>query len=402
MSWNRFAAGLLALATMALTIGWVEPPAWGSAPPAPGRPALVSRTADSITISWKDVAGETRYRVFFAPSGAQDQIKQVGAGVTRFVARGLDADTSYEFRLMACAGSDCSRLSPKLVARTLSGGSPTIAGCPVFPADNPWNQDISKLPVHRNSANFIRSISTSDDKFYLHADFGENPSYGIPFVDVPRNQPLVPIRYTEYGSESDKGPFPIPLNAPIERGGDRHVIAVQRGTCALYELFNAEQRGEGWTASGGAKFDLRSNKLRPKYWTSADAAGLPILPGLVREEEVRAGKINHALRFTVAESQRGFIFPARHWASSDSDPNLAPMGLRLRLKAGYDISGFTGQSRVILEALRKYGMFVADNGSSWYISGEAGAAWDDDDLNQLKTVPGTAFEAVDTGPIVTD
>jgi hypothetical protein len=391
------------LFALPLSLGWADGrPAFEGAPAGPARPKLEARTASSITIGWNDVEGETRYRVVFGAVGTDESLARVKAGVTRFTARNLDADTRYRFRVQACDGQACSPLSPALRTTTLKATITTFAGCPVFPADNPWNQDVSKLPVHPNSADFIRSISESDGKYFLHADFGEDPSYGIPFIDVPANQRKVPIRYTAYGDQSDKGPFPIPLNAPVEGGSDRHVLVVQRGTCMLYELFAAERTERGWAAQSGAKFDLRSNRVRPKYWTSADAAGLPMFPGLAREREVRSGKITHALRFTVAETQRGFIFPARHWASSSTDPDLPPMGLRLRLKKGYDISGFHGQARVILEALKKYGMIVADNGSSWYISGEQGAAWDDDDLNQLKTVPGSAFEAVYTGPITKD
>ncbi|MFN8420248.1 MAG: hypothetical protein U0528_13560 [Anaerolineae bacterium] len=245
--------------------------------------------------------------------------------------------------------------------------------------------------VHPNSDNFIASIGADTN---LHPDFGSDPTYGIPYVVVAEDQPMVPITYDAYGDESDPGPFPIPLDAPVEAGGDMHVLVVQTGTCMLYELYAARQIDDGWTAESGAKWDLNSNELRPEGWTSADAAGLPILPGLVRYDEVTAGMIEHALRFTVSESQSSYIYPARHFASDDDDPNLPPMGLRVRLKADYDISGFTGASRVILEALRKYGMIVADNGSDWFISGASSPDWDDDDLNQLKSVPGSAFEVV--------
>lgn len=277
---------------------------------------------------------------------------------------------------------------------TAPGGRATLAGCAMFPADNPWNADVSALPVHPRSAAFIDSIGASG---FLHADFGSNQEYGIPFV-VARGQAPVPITYTDYGDESDPGPFPIPLNAPVEAGSDRHVLALDASNCVLYELFNAARSGDGWAASSGARWPLDTNRLRPEGWTSADAAGLPILPGLVRADEVAAGAIHHALRFTVARTQRAYIHPATHFASSSTDPNRPPMGLRLRLKAGYDISRFRGQARVVLEALRRYGMIVADNGSNWFISGATDPAWDDDDLNQLKTVPGSAFEAVDTGP----
>lgn len=284
-----------------------------------------------------------------------------------------------------------------LAARGQAG--PIIEGCPVFPPDNPWNQDISALPVHPNSANYIRSINRSDNRF-LHADFGENPEYGIPFVVVPGTQPKVPIEFVEYGEESDPGPYPVPPDAPVEAGNDRHVLVIDKDACFLYELYHAEYVGPGWEAGSGAVFDLRSNELRPEGWTSADAAGLPIFPGLVRYAEVDAGEIRHALRFTVERTQRAYIAPARHFASDDPDPNLPPMGLRLRLKASYDLAPYTGQARVILEALRRYGMIVADNGTSWFISGATDARWDDDDLDQLKRVPGSAFEAVDTGPIL--
>lgn len=283
-----------------------------------------------------------------------------------------------------------------------TSGSPLISGCPIFPADNAWNQDVSSLPVHANSQNFINSIGNTTK---LHADFGGNGEYGIPFVVVPQDQPMVGINFTAYGDESDPGPYPVPGNAPIEGGassdGDRHVLVLQQGICKLYELYRSfPQRDGSWNADSGAVYDLFSNALRPEYWTSADAAGLPILPGLARYDEVAAGSVNHALRFTVSRSQKGFIHPATHYASSSNDANLPPMGLRVRMKADFDISRYTGQSRVILEGLKKYGMIVADNGSNWYITGAADTRWDDEDLNQLKTVPGSAFEAVDTGSIV--
>ncbi|MCC7366657.1 MAG: hypothetical protein IT303_20030 [Dehalococcoidia bacterium] len=286
---------------------------------------------------------------------------------------------------------------------TVPGGAYTtmLAGCPVFPANNAWNTDISGYPVHANSANYIAAINAGRTK--LHPDFGENPAYGIPYVVVPESQPLVPITFTAYGDESDPGPYPVPPTAPVEGGasatGDRHVLVLQQGTCKLYELYRAFKTPTGWSGDSGAVFDLRSNALRPAGWTSADAAGLPILPGLVRYDEVAAGEITHALRFTVSKTQRGYIAPATHFASSSTNPNYAPMGLRLRLRADFDTSGYTGQTRVILEALKVYGMIVADNGSDWFISGATDPRWDDDDLAQLKTVPGSAFEVVDTGPI---
>ncbi len=213
----------------------------------------------------------------------------------------------------------------------------------------------------------------------------------------------MPISFSEYGAESDRGPYPVPLDAPVEGAGeegDRHVLVLQQGACKLYELYDARRSGSGWEAASGAVFNLRSNALRPEGWTSADAAGLPIFPLLARYPEVRAGQIDHALRVTVARTQRGYIHPATHFASSSSDPSLPPMGLRLRLKASFDLAPYHGQALVILTALKRYGLIVADNGSSWYISGASDPRWSDVDLDQLKTVPGSAFEAVSSGQIL--
>ena len=279
-----------------------------------------------------------------------------------------------------------------------SGSSPMIGGCPVFPSDNPWNLDVSALPLHPRSAQWVASVNST--RTTLHPDTGSNPEYGIPYVVVPSSQPLVQVRYTDYGDQSDPGPFPIPGDAPVEAGGDRHVLVVQSGTFRLYELFNARRSDSGWEASSGATFDLRSNALRPAGWTSADAAGLPILPGLLRYDEVASGEIRHALRFTVGTSQRAYISPARHFAGIPDD-RVPPMGARFRLRRDVDISRYRGHALVILRALQRYGMIVADNGSSWFITGATDKRWNDDDLGQLKTVPGAWFEVVDTGPVVT-
>jgi hypothetical protein len=275
-------------------------------------------------------------------------------------------------------------------------GPPTIAGCPLFPADNPWRRNVSADPLDPHSAAWVASIGAGTD---LHPDFGSDPSYGIPYVVVPASQPTVPITFTAYGDESDPGPYPVPLNAPVETGGDAHVL-VASANCHLYELYDAKRMGAGWSADSGAVFNLNSDALRPNGWTSADAAGLPILPGLVRRDEVASGHINHALRFTISKSQSGFIHPATHSAGSTSDAQVPPMGARFRLKASFDLSGFHGAALVILQALKTYGMIVADNGSNWYLSGATDPGWNDDDLNQLKSVPGSAFEAVNEGPVL--
>jgi hypothetical protein len=286
------------------------------------------------------------------------------------------------------------------MARASSGTGPHEGSCPIFPKSNSINQDISHAPVDPNSAAYIASIGLTG---HLHPDFGTNPSYGIPYTVVGPHQPKVPIKFTEYGEESNPGPYPIPANAPVEGAGeegDRHVLVLQEGICKLYELYNASRSGTGWDAGSGAVFNLRSNALRPNGWTSADAAGLPIFPLLVRYPEVRAGQIDHALRVTVQRTQAGFIHPATHFASSSSDPALPPMGLRLRLKASYSLAGYHGESLIILRALKRYGLIVADNGSSWYITGAPDPRWNDTDLEQIKQVPGSAFEAVESGPVL--
>jgi hypothetical protein len=283
---------------------------------------------------------------------------------------------------------------------------PDLAKLQVFPDDNPWNQDISAFPLHPLSAAYIASIGPTKG---LHPDFGtvwEGGPIGIPFVVVPADQPKVPVAFY-YASESDPGPYPIPPDAPIEGGpdssGDRHILVVDYFHKRLYEVFDAWRNGAGgWQSGSGAIFDLTSNELRPDCWTSADAAGLPIFPGLVRYDEVvERGEIRHALRFTVSKTQKAFIHPATHYASSSTDPNRPPMGLRLRLKAGFDVTPYHPHVQVILKALKKYGMIVADNGSDWYISGTHDLRWNDQVLSQLKQIKGSQFEVVYTGVLVT-
>lgn len=283
-------------------------------------------------------------------------------------------------------------------AKRLAPPGPHIGGCQIFPSSNPWNQLIANAQLHALSRQIVARLAGN-----LHPDFGENPLYGIPFVVVPGTQALVPITYGLYGDESDPGPFPIPLNAPIEGGGggDSHVLVLQQQTCQLYELFAAHRTGNGWFADSGAHFDLVSGAPRPIGWTSADAAGLPILPGLVRYDEVAAGHVDHAIRVTFSQTQNGFIFPASHSASSKTDPALPAMGMRFRLSANFNVAALHGQARVIAFAMQQYGLIVADNGSNWFFQGAPDLGWNDNDLNQLKAIPGSAFEVVDTGPIQT-
>lgn len=267
----------------------------------------------------------------------------------------------------------------------------------MFPSNNPWNENVANLPVSPMSATYIASIDSTSQ--FLHPDFGSNPTYGIPYTVVPASQKFVPISFNAYGDQSNPGPYPVPLNAPVESGSDHHVLVLDSGNCYLYEMYEAQQVGTGWVCASGAVFNLNSDALRPNGWTSADAAGLPILPGLALYSEVASGVINHALRFTVSQTQNGFIHPATHEAGADN-PDLPPMGLRLRLEASFSLQGFTGEALVILTALKTYGMIVADNGSSWYISGATDPRWDDNNLNELKSVPGSAFQVVETGPIL--
>jgi hypothetical protein len=287
---------------------------------------------------------------------------------------------------------------------TTVGGGGSLAGRRPFPANNPWNTVIATESVDPNSTTLIASCGLRN----VHPDFGtvwNGAPNGIPYVVVRSGQGMVPVRF-DYDDESDPGPYPIPRDAPIEGGangsGDRHVLVVDIDAWKLYELFDAhpENGGASWRAGSGAVFDLGSNTLRPAGWTSADAAGLPIFPGLVRyDEAVEAGAIEHALRFTCPRTRRGYVEPARHFASSDTSSSLPPMGMRVRLKASFDTTSFSPEIRVILRAMMRYGMFLADNGSGWYVSGAPDPRWSDDRLGELKRVPSSAFEVVRMGAV---
>jgi len=281
-------------------------------------------------------------------------------------------------------------------------GGPQLEGCPVFPADHIWNTPIDALPVDANSAAYIASIGNAG----LHPDFGsgdwEGFPIGIPYVSVSGTQGKVYVTF-EYDDESDTGPYPIPVNPPIEGDpdgdGDRHILILDRDHCVLYELYAAHQDTDGWYAGSGAIFDLQDYALRPDGWTSADAAGLPILPGLVRYEEVAAGEIRHSIRFTVEHTRNAHVWPARHDASALTGSQYPPMGQRFRLKSNFDISGFSPEVQVILQAMKVYGLILADNGSNWFISGAPDARWDNDVLSELGQVHGSDFEAVDVSSL---
>jgi hypothetical protein len=290
----------------------------------------------------------------------------------------------------------------------LAQAAPSIEGCPVLPSNNVWNTPIDSLPVDLNSSQYINSMGATTG---VHPDFGsgtwDGGPIGIPFTIVPGTQTRVNITF-DYADESDPGPYPIPADAAIEGGsnstGDRHILVVDKDHCILYETWSTyPQSGGSWHAGSGAVFDLRSNALRPSGWTSSDAAGLPVLPGLVRYDEVSSGEIQHALRFTTPKTRKAFVWPARHYASSSTSLTYPPMGQRFRLKANFDISRFSSQVQVILRALKKYGMILADNGSAWYLSGAPDSHWNDGLLlSELGQVKGSDFEAVDESSLMVD
>jgi hypothetical protein len=289
---------------------------------------------------------------------------------------------------LACAGGSAHALRV-----------PAAPKCPVFPTSNPWNQRVDKLPVASNSSAIIGSIGASTG---LHADFGsglwDGSPIGIPFDVVTKKTPRSRVGF-EYSDESDHVGYPIPKRVHIEGGSDHHALLLDRDACRLYELGGLEKQNGRWHAWAGATWNLRSNKVRPAGWTSADAAGLPIFPGLARWDEAKRGVIDHALRFTVSRTRKAFVYPARHYASSLTDPSLPPMGLRVRLKASFDIRPYPKQARIVLTALKRYGMIVADNGSDWYITGAPSPGWSNDQLHTLGRVKGSDFEVVDTSKL---
>ena len=375
-----------------------QSPAFVGAVPAPGAFGLVTWSGGTLDGLEADAAAE-------GCTLRSAWTNRSGGGLVGHIF-GAPAFVNADFAAEHPSGS----LAPDtpLVLVCLGGAStPAPAGgvawhtgepsCAVFPADNPWNADISALPVHPRSAEWVASIGLGG---HLHPDFGTvwqgNP-IGIPYVVLTGDVPAASVSF-DYASESDPGPYPIPADVPIEAGSDAHVLVVDDRECVLYELFAAEHLGgSSWHAGSGAIFDLGSNALRPDGWTSADAAGLPIFAGLVRYDEVSSGVIDHALRFTARRTQRAYIHPATHWASSIEDASVPPMGARLRLRADFDCSGFSREVQVICAALKRYGMLLADNGSDWYVSGAPDPRWDDDALRDLRSIPGSAFEVVDTG-----
>ena len=313
-------------------------------------------------------------------------------GVAGASAGGLDG-AGYDAGWLA-PGSDSPGTDPSAVAQAVAASTPAASPipCPDFLHSNVWNKDISKLPVAANSAAMVKAIGLTA---YLHPDF-DAIGDGIPYNLVTSSTPKYRVSF-DYASESDPVLYPIPANPKIEKGSDRHMLLVDRGACRLYELYDVSKSGSVWHAGSGATWNLWSNALRPAGWTSADAAGLPILPGLVLYSQVQTGVISHAIRFTAPRTC-GYIYPARH-LTAPTCSTLPPMGLRVRLKASFDISGFGPQAQVVLTALKHYGMILADNGSPWYITGEPSTHWNDDQLHRLQTLTGANFEVVNTSSL---
>jgi hypothetical protein len=407
---RRRGIGLPAAGTAAAILLIGAGSALATAPPTPKNFRVTRTATHSISVAWNQVSGETSYEL--AHDGTVT--KRIARDATSFVDFDLPAGTRHTYAIRACNPSGCSRFSPSRTQATLlapfADPYPSLGSCSVFPpytgaptapsASNQtaWNQDISKAPVDPRSSKYLAKIRSLGGNQSIHPDFGSNPNYGIPYVVVPGVQPGVPTQFTLYGDESDPGPYPIPPHAPIEAGSDRHVLVVDRDHCTLYETGGSVYVDRGrnaWKATGGALFDLnRAAPLRPDFWTSADAAGLPIFPGLVRYDEVASGHIDHAIRVTFDQTRRAFIHPATHYASDSCNVNLPPMGLRFRLKPSYSLSKFSGEALVIARALKQYGMINADNGSNWYITGATDSRWNDGSLNQLKSIPGAAFQVV--------
>jgi len=380
------------LAFLRVLSGKAEPEAiyWGPPNLAGVLPAQVL-PGDTVELAFQNLRGPLSCRLFLR--GEETAILRVEEASAWFVV----PDSFPGGDLTVIAGSDTLGRSFLNLRNTRP---PVIAGCRIFPADNPWNQPVEAFPVHPNSDQYIEKMNKLMN---LHPDMTSAAFSGMPYTVVAGNQPLVPISFF-YWYESDPGPYPIPDDTPIEGGpdaeGDRHTLVLDSTNCLLYEVFNIFPEPIGWRSGGGAIFDLNSNAQRPDTWTSADAAGLSILAGVVQYAEVAAGEVNHAIRFTMDVSQRAYVYPATHFASPPTDPFLPPMGLRVRLKADFSLAQFTGQALVIAQALKKYGMIMADNGGDWYFTGGVSRRWNDNELDKLKYIHGYNFEVVDADRMV--
>lgn len=382
------------LALLRVISGAVEPEAvyWGPPGLAEVRPAHVI-PGDTVELTFQNLQGPVPMRLYLR--GEETEFLTVGTARATFVT----PDSFPGGDMTVVSGADTLG---SLFLNIRNTNVHTIAGCRIFPADNPWNQPVDAFPVHPDSDRFINNMNKSTN---LHPDMIAGDIYGMPYDVVGGDQPRVPISFL-YAGESDPGPYPIPDNAKIEGGvdapetADRHIIVLDSTNCRLYELFHVFRDGPGWRTGSGAIFDLNSNAQRPDRWTSADAAGVSILAGVVQYDEVAAGEVNHAIRFTIRVSQRAYVYPATHYASPHTDPYLPPMGLRVRLKADFPSYFFRGQALVIFKALQKYGMILADNGGDWYFTGGLSRNWNNTELNTLKAISGGDFEVVDTERMV--
>jgi hypothetical protein len=396
--------------SIALVAGFATVPA--AAKPRAAKLEVEKVGTSSIDLRWSGGAAAKRWAL--RHRGAGDWTMRRIRGSRRARLTGLDRGSVHEVQVAPCRRGRCRPWSNTARTATLLApinGPHPDPRCATFPPGDELNRDVSGAATAGDSDQIIARIG-ADGGDFIHPDFGSNPHYGIPYVVVPAGQPTVPIRFQAYGDESDPGPYPVPPGAPIEGGsrsdGDRHVLVVRRpqspgGPCTLFELYRARELGGtrgSWSVDSGAIFDLGSplGGQRPAGWTSADAAGLPIYPGLVTYEEVASGEIDHAIRVTFEQTRRGYLAPATHYASDSCHRYRPPMGLRLRLGADYDIAAMTGAARVIAVAMKRYGLIVADNGSNWFISGSTDRRWSDANLNQLKSIPGDAFEVVAGGP----
>ena len=407
----------VSLALVVLLSGWLI----ASAAPAPVADLRIARSGMSAQLTWSHTdSTSTRYRLYrsddrpYATPGAAGSkiIATMTPGILGSAVSRTDVDTGIgdpkrnSFYTVTGVDSGGAASQPSNRTGELDFGLIVPGACAYFPVDNIWNTRIDSMPVDPRSADYIATIGPADG---LKADFGsglwDGGPIGIPYNVVPGSQPRVPVAL-DYSDESDPGPYPIPPGALVEGGpnssGDRHVLVLDRDACVLYEMWNSWPQPDGsWQAGSGAVFDLRSHALRPAGWTSADAAGLPVLPGLVRYDEAASGTINHAIRFTVQYTRKEYIWPARHYASSSTDLKRPPMGQRFRLKADFDISGFSPVNQAILKALKVYGMILADNGSDMYVSGMPDERWGNDDLHRLQErVHASDFEAIDESSLM--
>jgi len=381
------------LALLKVLSGAVQPEAvyWGPPSLVEVAPAH-ALPGDTVTLTFQNMRGSVPLRLYLRE--AETELLAVRASEATFVV----PDSFVGGFLTVVSGADT------LGSRFLNLRNTnvhTLGGCRLFPADNPWNQPVEGFPVHKDSDRIIEAMGRYDP---LHPDMIAGTVYGMPYNIVGGDQPMVPVRMESYPDESDPGPYPLPENTLIEGGpssdGDRHSLIVDSTNCILYEVGRTFREGVGWRAGCGAIFDLNSNAQRPDTWTSADAAGLPILPGVLQYDEVAAGEVTHAVRFTVDVTRRAYVYPASHYASSRTDPYLPPMGLRVRLKKSTPLNYLTGQARVIALALQRYGMLLADNGGQWYFTGGLSRKWNDNEMNLLKNLRGQDFEVVDAESMV--